>query len=654
MSYSPMKSRCIGLVLSAIAAASVARGTEQPPSEGSLKAAFSNDFLLGTALEGYRLSQTELALLTRNFEVITPENCMKPALLHPAEDRFAFGQADALVELARTNGLGVHAHTLVWHGQCPDWFFVEGGKTAGRELVLKRMREHIAIIAGHFAGRVMSWDVVNEALADGPGELRDSKWRASIGDDFVAEAFKAAHEADPKALLCYNDYGIELLPKRDKALRLLRDLKKRGAQVDVVGIQGHWQLDRIPFQALEEAIVAFHDEGVQVAITELDVDVITRETAGADVTARERGGRDPFVQGLPPELQQRLADQYARLFALFVKHQDKISRVTFWGLHDGRSWLNFWPYRRTNHPLLWDRACQPKPALEAVLALAGDARARNPARREEPRGFGKRIVLHDDDQPAFPEPPAGFDRMRADIPHGRLAMIEYASKTVGTTRKMNVYTPPGYVKNQRYPVLYLLHGIGGDETEWARFASPEVLLDNLIAEGKAVPMILVMPNGRAQQDDRAVGDVFAAAPSFAVFERDLLDDVIPAIESRYGVKQDREHRALAGLSMGGGQSLNFGLGHIDTFAWIGGFSSAPNTKPIATLMPEPATLRNLKLLWLSCGSQDGLLYISQGVHSALKTNGIPHVWHVPAHGHDAAEWKQDLYYFAQKLFKPGP
>ena len=177
------------------------------------------------------------------------------------------------------------------------------------------------------------------------------------------------------------------------------------------------------------------------------------------------------------------------------------------------------------------------------------------------------------------------------MPHGQLEMISYESKSVGTTRKMQVYTPPGYSQEKKYPVLYLLHGIGGDETEWQRFAKPNVLLDNLLAEGKVTPMIVVMPNGRAQKNDRAEGNVFAAAPAFAAFEQDLLKDVIPTIESRYSVQADREHRALAGLSMGGGQSLNFGLAHLDTFAWVGGFSSAPNTKPAAELVPDPAAAK---------------------------------------------------------------
>lgn len=290
------------------------------------------------------------------------------------------------------------------------------------------------------------------------------------------------------------------------------------------------------------------------------------------------------------------------------------------------------------------------PAL--LLALTAATLAQDePRQRNLPPRFGGPITLNPDDVAAFPEPPDGFDARREDVPHGKLEMIDYDSKTVGATRHMQVYTPPGYSAEKKYPVLYLLHGIGGDETEWQRFAQPEVLLDNLIADGKAVPMIVVMPNGRAQKNDRAEGDVFKSAPAFAVFERDLLDDVIPAIESRYSAQADREHRALAGLSMGGGQSLNFGLAHTDTFAWIGGFSSAPNTKQPEELLPDPAAAKDLKLLWLSCGNKDGLIRISQGVHAYLKQQDVPHIWHVAPHAHDADQWKQDLYYFAQKVFQ---
>jgi enterochelin esterase-like enzyme len=272
--------------------------------------------------------------------------------------------------------------------------------------------------------------------------------------------------------------------------------------------------------------------------------------------------------------------------------------------------------------------------------------------RRGPGGFGGPIVLGPDDKAAFDEPPDGIVTVRDNISHGVLEMIEYDSKTVGSKRKMQVYTPPGYSKDKKYPVLYLLHGIGGDETEWQRFATPNVLLDNLIADGKAVPMIIVMPNGRAQKNDRAEGNIYAAGEAFANFEHDLLEDVIPAIESRYSVQADREHRALAGLSMGGGQSLNFGLAHLETFAWVGGFSSAPNTKTPEQLVPDPAAAaQKLKLLYLSCGNKDGLIRISQGVHTYLKEKNVPHIWHVDGNAHDPTHWKNSLYHFSQRIFR---
>ena len=279
------------------------------------------------------------------------------------------------------------------------------------------------------------------------------------------------------------------------------------------------------------------------------------------------------------------------------------------------------------------------------------APAANPAQAARAR-MSRPVVLQPDDVPAFAEAPASMFERRDAIPHGKLELIEYDSKTVGTRRKMNVYTPPGYSKDTKYPVVYLLHGIGGDETEWIRFAHPAELFDNLIADGKMVPLIAVFPNGRAQKDDRPGDNPFTTAPAFAVFERDLLDDVIPAIESRYSAKTDRDSRALAGLSMGGGQTLNFGLTHLDRFAWIGGFSSAPNTRPPAELVPDPAAVtRQLKLLMLTCGSKDGLMEISQSFHAYLKANNVPHVWHVDGHAHDPEHWRSSLHGFVQRLFR---
>jgi enterochelin esterase-like enzyme len=251
--------------------------------------------------------------------------------------------------------------------------------------------------------------------------------------------------------------------------------------------------------------------------------------------------------------------------------------------------------------------------------------------------------------------PQGFDVLREGIQQGVVDTIYYYSTTVGTERKAIIYTPPGFSKDKKYPVLYLLHGIGGDEKEWLNNAQPQVILDNLYADSKVEPMIVVMPNGRAMKDDRAGGNIFdnEKVQAFSTFEKDLINDLIPFIEKKYPVIPDRESRAIAGLSMGGGQALNFGLGNLDKFAWVGGFSSAPNTKAPEELVPNPGETRNkLKLLWISCGEDDNLISFSQRTHDYLKANNVPHIFYVEPGIHDFKVWKNDLYLFSQLLFKP--
>jgi enterochelin esterase-like enzyme len=259
----------------------------------------------------------------------------------------------------------------------------------------------------------------------------------------------------------------------------------------------------------------------------------------------------------------------------------------------------------------------------------------------------------DDKAEKFPAPSTGFDTRRDGIERGKLETIEYDSTTVGAKRKARVYTPPGYSKDKKYPVLYLLHGIGGDENEWPRGGAPNVILDNLIADRKAVPMIVVMPNGRASKDLTARDPIPKQSPAFAAFEKELLSDLIPFIDKTYSVKADRESRAIAGLSMGGGQALNFGLGNLDTFAWVGGFSSAPNTRRPDALLKDPAeATKKLRLLYVACGDRDGLSRISEGVHRMLDEKKVPHVYRVIAGGqHDFKVWKSDLYHFAQLIFR---
>lgn len=262
--------------------------------------------------------------------------------------------------------------------------------------------------------------------------------------------------------------------------------------------------------------------------------------------------------------------------------------------------------------------------------------------------------IYANSQILIPQIPQGFDSLRTDISHGTIDTIYYESKTVGTTRRAIIYTPPNFSPAKKYPVLYLLHGIGGDETEWLKGAQPQVILDNLYAEKKIEPMIVVMPNGRAMKNDRAEGNIFDSVKvqAFANFEKDLLNDLIPFIEKNYPVFTDREHRAIAGLSMGGGQALNFGLGNLDKFAWVGGFSSAPNTKMPEELVPNPEHLRNkIKLLWISCGEDDNLIFISQRTHDYLVKKNIPHIYFVEPGGHDFKIWKSSLYWFSQLIFK---
>ncbi len=332
---------------------------------------------LGCAIDDVRagrITDTEQALLQKHFDVLTPENSMKPALIQPTEGELHFDSPDALVAFAEAHGLGVVGHCLVWHQQCPDWFFKDGDAPAGRELVLDRMRKHIHALAGRYRGRVLGWDVVNEAIDDKQGFFRPTKWIEHIGEDFIEHAFRYAQAADPDAELYYNDFNIEQPAKRDKTLRLLKQLQSAGVRLDGVGIQGHWILDQVPFDDIEAAIHAYHALGLKVMVTELDIDVVDRPDCGADVSlhAAYTVEQDVYRDGCPPEVLERQADQYARLFDLFRRHRDKVDRVSFWGLHDGKSWLNEWPGQRTNHPLLFDRDCQPKAAYRRVIQLLNE------------------------------------------------------------------------------------------------------------------------------------------------------------------------------------------------------------------------------------------------------------------------------------------
>ena len=364
----------LGLTLGA--AGPGAAGDDRPSPANSLQAKFGPQFVVGVALGGRvpdEYSPAERALILSQFGSVTPENCMKMTEIQPREGEFHFEQADALVAFAREHHLQVVGHTLVWakDERTPAWMFLDGDKPASRELVLKRMQTHIRTVVSRYRGKIASWDVVNEVLDDGEPYLRPSKWLSLVGPDFINKAFEYAREADPDVLLVYNDYNVEPTQKREKLIRLIGELRDKGVPLGAIGIQGHWEIDQVPMRDIEALLDAMKGLGLKVMVSELDLGLVPRGAWWAD-GGKDRDAiakTDPLAGGCPPELIERQARQYADLFRLFRKRSESIGRVTFWDLHDGRSWLNSFPWRHAEYPLLFDRNAEPKPAFKSVLGL---------------------------------------------------------------------------------------------------------------------------------------------------------------------------------------------------------------------------------------------------------------------------------------------
>jgi endo-1,4-beta-xylanase len=336
----------------------------------SLCQRFAPAMQIGTCVRGTlpeSLAPNERELLVRHCNVLTPENCMKPGPIHPEPGQPDFAAADALVRYAEAQGMAVVGHCLSWHQQCPHWLFPSG---IDRAAALSQLRDHVHAVAGRYRGRLRGWDVVNEAIVDEGEFLRDTPALRAIGPDHVQRAFEFAREADPDAELYYNDYNIERPAKLQRALRLLEQLLASGVRIDGVGIQGHWVLDEVPFDDVRSAIARYRALGLSVMITELDIDVVERPDCGADIAVQRAyaPGEDRYRDACPEPVLRRQAEQYRQLFEIFAT--GGVTRVSFWGLHDGLSWLNHWPGERTNHPLLFDRAGRPKPAFQAVLESA--------------------------------------------------------------------------------------------------------------------------------------------------------------------------------------------------------------------------------------------------------------------------------------------
>ncbi|NNE69783.1 MAG: endo-1,4-beta-xylanase [Rhodothermales bacterium] len=358
------------LVLTACSSGPVEKGP------ASLANAFDGAFLVGGALGAHVFngeSPLDSALAATHFNTITAENVLKWGPVHPEAGRYDFEPADQFVAFGEAHDQFIVGHTLVWHSQTPAWVFEDDdGNPLDREALLARMKDHIETVAGRYRGRIDAWDVVNEALND-DGSLRQTPWLRIIGEDYLVKAFEYAEAAAPDAELYYNDYSMTNPAKRAGAMRLVRSLQEAGVRIDGVGAQGHYTLETPTAGAVDSSITDLASLGIKVMITELDADVLPRSNSGAEISQIQEyyPELNPYTDGLTDEAAARLADRYREFFEIYVRHADKVDRVTFWGVSDGGSWLNYWPVRgRTNHALLFDRDGQPKRAFEAVMGTA--------------------------------------------------------------------------------------------------------------------------------------------------------------------------------------------------------------------------------------------------------------------------------------------
>ena len=358
----------------------VSKVTDSNIENAALKDAFKNNFYIGVALSLDQILGKEpktIEIVEKHFNSITPENILKWEEVHPEPNRYNFEAVDRFVEFGEKNKMHIIGHTLVWFHQTPDWVFQdEAGKSLSSDALLERMKDHIFTVMGRYKGRIHGWDVVNEAISQ-DGQFRKSKWFEILGEDHIIKAFEYAHQADPDAELYYNEYDFEIKSKCEGVIRLIKNLQSKGIRLEGIGIQGHWFLDYPNIEDIENYVLALSDLGVNLMITELDVSALPFypvDSQAVDISSFDtelRKKYNPYTHDLPESVQQDLANRYAGLFSLFLKHREKFSRVTFWAVHDRQSWRNYLPIRgRTDYPMLFDRNCKPKPALDAIIKIA--------------------------------------------------------------------------------------------------------------------------------------------------------------------------------------------------------------------------------------------------------------------------------------------
>ena len=734
-----------------------------------LKDVYKDYFMIGVAVNQRNVTNPEQqALIKREFNSMTAENDMKPEPTEPREGEFNWENADRIANFARQNGIKLRGHCLMWHSQIGRWML---GDNPTKEVFYERMRKHIHAVVSRYKDVIYCWDVVNEAIEDNANATdpyRQSAMYRLCGDEFIEKAFQYAREADPNALLFYNDYSTVDPHKRDRIYNMVKKMKDKGIPIDGIGMQGHYNIYFPSEELLDEAITKFKTLVKHIHITEFDIRV-NEEMGGGLQFSREGANVTDSVK-------QHLADQYARCFRVFRKHKDVIDCVTFWNLGDRDSWLG-----AANYPLPFDTEYKPKLAYEYIKDMKEPKWSLPPRPARQPRpqggfgqggqrqggfgqggqqgqrrrgggpgGFGQQRPPFDAGR-AFPEQPGvkedfvpselnqpgqqypqvnsqGYARFRIEapdaqsvsvslglggqggtqlkktydgswvgttagpmdegfhyyhltvdggtlndpgtcnfygstrwesgieipahdkdfyamknVPHGNVQQILFWSESTKQCRRAFVYTPPMYGKDKKakYPVLYLQHGWGEDETAWMTQGHANLIMDNLIAEGKIKPFIVVCTYGMTNNIQFGGLGGFTAQD----FEKVLCDELVPYVDANFQTIAKKESRAMAGLSMGGMETHTITLRRPEMFAYYGLLSGG-------TYNPDEIKDKNqVKYIFLSCGSKENPDGIKSAVE-ALKAAGYNAEGHVSeGTAHEFLTWRRALHQMAQSLFK---
>lgn len=708
----------LSLFLAGTAFAQFGRSADNGPA--SLKDAYNGYFTIGVAVNQRNISDpTQIELIKKQFNSITAENDMKPGEVHPSEGVWKWERADKVANFCRQNGIKLRGHCLVWHSQFCNWMFNDkNGKLVKKEVFYARLRDHIHTVVSRYKDIVYAWDVVNEAMSDGggrgfggnePNPYRQSQLYNLCGDEFIAKAFEYAHEADPNAILFYNDYNAATPAKRDRIYNMVKKMQDAGVPITGIGMQGHYNIYGPSEEDVDAALTKYSELVKHIHITELDIRC-----------NQEMGGQLQFSRGeksvMPGYISTLQEDQYARIFRVFRKHKDVIDNVTLWNLCDADSWVGV-----NNHPLPFDENLKPKKAYYAIKNFDASLDNKKPKEDFKPselnqpgqeypqvnsEGYARfRIVAPDAksvivslglggrggtvlrkgkdgvwmgttdgpmdegfhyyhltiDGATVNDPGAknyygsvrwesGIEIPAKDrdfyalknVPHGNVQQILFNSPSTGEQKRAFVYTPAEYSKNAKknYPVLYLQHGWGEDETAWSNQGCAHLIMDNLIAEGKCKPFIIVMTYGMT--NGARYGTIGSFSPKD--FETVLVDELIPYVDSHFRTLANKQNRAMAGLSMGGMETKSITLARPDTFDYWGLFSGGTYA---------PSDLKNVKpkLIFTSCGSKENPDGVRKSVDD-LKAAGFNAVSYVSEDtAHEFLTWRRSLKEMAPLLFK---